>query len=102
MNMIQVEHVFCGGIYAKKTTIPSGLELGQHEHNFDHLSVLAKGRVKVTVDGESKEYKAGDCVEIAAGKVHRVETITDTIWYCIHASDCVDEHDIDKTLIKEK
>lgn len=98
--MIDIEHVFCGGIYAKKTTIPAGLSLGQHEHHFDHLSVLAKGRVIVEVDGEIKEFIAGDYVEISSGKVHQVTTLEDTIWYCIHATDCVDADEIDSVLIK--
>jgi quercetin dioxygenase-like cupin family protein len=102
MDMVGIEHVFCGGIYAKKTTIPSGVVLDQHKHNFDHLSILSKGRVKVTVDGVSKEAKAGDYLEIVAGKSHKVEAITDTVWFCIHATDCIDADEIDLTLIKEK
>lgn len=99
-DMVKVEHVFCGGIYAKKTMIPAGVVLSQHEHNFDHLSILSKGRVRVTVDNVSKEAKAGDYLEIVAGKSHKVEALSDTVWFCIHATDCVDADEIDKTLIK--
>lgn len=34
-----------------------------------------------------------------AGKHHGVKSLTDVVWYCIHATDCTDETEIDEVLI---
>jgi quercetin dioxygenase-like cupin family protein len=60
-------------------------EIG-HTHQFDHLTLLAKGRLKVTVDGEVSEFVAPQMIYIRADKVHELVALTDdTVAYCIHA-----------------
>ena len=95
----KIVHHFGGGVYAKETFIPAGKWLVQHTHKFDHLSVLAKGSIELIVDGESSTIHAPACLTIAAGKHHGVKSLTDVVWYCIHATECTDENDIDDVLI---
>ena len=60
-------------------------ELG-HTHQFDHLTLLAKGKLKVTVDGAVSEFTAPHMIYIHKDKVHELEALTDgTVAYCIHA-----------------
>lgn len=57
-----------------------------HTHQFDHLTLLAKGRLKVTVDGQVSVFTAPQMIYIRADKVHELEALTDnTVAYCIHA-----------------
>jgi quercetin dioxygenase-like cupin family protein len=61
------------------------LEIG-HTHQFDHLTLLAKGKLKVTVDGVSTEFTAPHMIYIHKDKVHELEALMDdTVAYCIHA-----------------
>ena len=61
------------------------IEVG-HTHQFDHLTLLAKGKLKVTVDGVSSEFTAPHMIYIHKDKVHELEALTDeTVAYCIHA-----------------
>lgn len=61
------------------------IEIG-HKHQFDHLTLLAKGRLKVTVEGVSSEFTAPHMIYIHKDKVHELESLTDeTVAYCIHA-----------------
>lgn len=61
------------------------IELG-HTHAFDHLTLLAKGKLKVTVDGVSTEFTAPNMIYIKADKVHELEALVEeTVAYCIHA-----------------
>ena len=61
------------------------IEIG-HTHQFDHLTLLAKGRLKVTVDGMVTEFTAPHMIYIRKDKIHQLEAITDeTVAYCIHA-----------------
>lgn len=95
----EVRHHFSAGLYAKEALIPAGRWLVQHTHKFDHLSVLAKGSVELIVDGASSVIHAPACLEIAAGKHHGIRSLTDVVWYCIHATECTDVESVDDVLI---
>jgi hypothetical protein len=40
-----ITHHFSDGLYAKQAVIPAGTAILKHTHDFDHLSILAKGKV---------------------------------------------------------
>ena len=75
-----------------------------HIHTFDHTTLLAKGGVKVTVNGQESYYSAPAIIFIAADNQHDlVATEDDTLCFCIHAmrsgeriEDIVDPKDIPK------
>jgi quercetin dioxygenase-like cupin family protein len=94
-----IQHHFSAGVYAKETHIPAGYVLVQHAHKHDHLSILASGSVELLVDGVKSVVNAPACLTIAAGKHHGVKSLTDVVWYCIHATECTDVDDVDKILI---
>ena len=71
----------------------------QHAHKYGHLSILASGSVELLVDGVKSVVDAPACLTIAAGKHHGVKSLTDVVWYCIHATDCTDENEVDEVLI---
>ena len=95
-----IHHHFSAGVYTKETRIPAGYVLVQHAHKHDHLSILASGSVELAVDGEKSVVHAPACLTIAAGKHHGIKSITDVVWYCVHATDCTDEDEIDEVLIE--
>ena len=95
-----IHHHFSSGVYAKETRIPAGFVLVQHVHKHDHLSILASGSVEMAVDGVKSIIHAPACLTIAAGKHHGIKSITDVVWYCVHATDCTDENDVDEVLIE--
>jgi hypothetical protein len=61
------------------------VEIG-HTHQFDHLTLLASGRLQVTVEGAVSEFSAPHMLYIAKDKVHELVALEDnTTAYCIHA-----------------
>jgi hypothetical protein len=57
-----------------------------HAHCFDHLTLLAHGKLLVTVDGKSTEFTAPHMIYIQKEKLHELEALEDnTLAYCIHA-----------------
>ncbi len=77
-----VANLFSRMMYFEKT---GDIEVG-HTHQFDHLTLLAKGKLKVTVEGQVSEFTAPYMIYIKADKVHELEALTDgTVAYCIHA-----------------
>ena len=94
-----ISHHFSAGVYAKETLIPAGHVLVQHKHKFSHLSILASGSIELMADGERKIIHAPACLTIEADKHHGVKSLTDVVWYCIHATECTDIDEIDEVLI---
>ena len=98
---LQVKHHFSPGVYGKEMHLHAGWYAETHEHKYDHMSVLASGVVEVTIDGEKTLYQGFNVINIAAGKKHRIDALTDSIWLCVHATDETDPEMIDRVLIKE-
>ena len=96
-----IVHNFSDGLYAKQMFVPQGYVIGQHAHEFSHLSILAKGKVIVRTDDSVIEYTAPACLEIKEGIHHAIEALEDTVWFCIHATDETDVNKIDEVLIKK-
>lgn len=90
-----------GEVCAMEYRIPKGVSLLGHEHSYDHLSLVHRGLVRVTVGEESSLYAAGDMILIKAGKVHAVECLEDTVWFCIHHTTETEPEKIEKSVISE-
>lgn len=57
-----------------------------HVHNFDHVTLLAKGSVTVDVEGKTSIFNAPHIIYIAKGKRHFLTANEDdTLAYCVHA-----------------
>ena len=66
-----------------------------HEHNYDHVTLLAHGSVRVHVEGKQKDFTAPQMIYIQKGKSHFIEALEDgTIAYCVHALRDKDTADI--------
>lgn len=96
-----IRHFFSGREYARMQRLPAGYHVETHRHNFDHLSILASGKVRVTVDGVAQTLTGPTCITIGAGAVHHIEALTDSTWFCVHATTETDPDQIDHQLIKE-
>jgi hypothetical protein len=67
--------------FLKKGDIEHG-----HVHIYDHITLLASGSLKVTIEGVSTEFIAPYMIYIRKHKNHILEALEDnTVAYCIHA-----------------
>ena len=83
-------HFSAGGVYAREQTLSAGEEVQKHAHDYDHLSYLGAGRASVEIDGELSVIDGPCMLEVKAGKVHRIQAITDITWLCIHSEGIAD------------
>jgi len=60
---------------------------GGHKHHFDHVSLLARGKVLVEVEGnEPKEFTAPTFIVIKKELKHKFTALEDdTLYYCVFA-----------------
>lgn len=57
-----------------------------HTHQFDHLTLLATGKLQVKVDGVITVFEAPHMIYIHKDKNHELTALEDnTVAYCIHA-----------------
>jgi len=76
------------GVFMVKTIAPKGTRLGQHRHEKDHLSFLASGVARVSVEGDGDRWLTGPCeIVVQGGKTHEVEAVSDIVWLCLWGSD---------------
>lgn len=99
--MSNIEHHFSNNLYAKEITLDKDSIVVQHKHKFDHLSILAKGKVIVLFEDDAVEYIAPACINIVKDVDHAIKALEDSVWYCVHATDETDATKVDEVLIKE-
>lgn len=81
VNIAKVANVFTRQMHFKKA---GDLEQ-QHCHIYDHVTLLANGSVKLTVDGIVTEFKAPHIIYVHKDKMHELIALEDnTVAYCIH------------------
>lgn len=82
INLGCVANLYSRQMHFQKT---GDMEMG-HTHPFDHLTLLAAGSLKVTVDGQETIFKAPHMIYIHKDKIHELVALEDnTVAYCIHA-----------------
>jgi quercetin dioxygenase-like cupin family protein len=64
---------------------PAGFAAPLHAHEHESFVYVLSGRVRATVDGETRELGPGDAVLHAVGARHLIEAIVDTRWIEIKA-----------------
>jgi quercetin dioxygenase-like cupin family protein len=89
----ETDHVQVGKLWIKKFILPTvGAGVVQHRHEFDHVTLVAKGNVKViSYEGEAEkvaQYSEGDAIVIEKGRNHFVVALSPgATVYCVHALD---------------
>jgi hypothetical protein len=84
---------YFGNIWVRQNLLKKSGEVTQgHKHHFDHVSLLATGKVRVEVEGfEPKEFTAPTFIVIKKEHSHKFTALEDnTLWYCVFALRDVD------------
>lgn len=77
-----VDNVFVKMFYTNEV----GDKISGHAHTFDHITLLAKGRVMMRADGTEKEHLAPKLIVTPKGIVHEFEALDHgCIMCCVHA-----------------
>lgn len=92
-------HHFSSGVYAKQVSLKKGCFVEQHVHSYDHMSILASGVVRLITHPEEREIRAPAVIDIKAGMVHMIVAVEDSVWFCIHPTDCTDPEKVDEVIL---
>lgn len=93
-----VRHIFMPGIYMRELTIPAGVVSVGHNHRYNHISMLTKGRITVmNTDGSLTELVAPFTMISSPGK-KCAYSHEETVWVNVHAADCTDVETMEQML----
>jgi len=77
---------FFGNVWVRSMSFAeAGETYHGHTHQFDHMSLLTKGRVAVRVQGTWSEYVAPSFVEIRKDDEHEIVALEPSDWWCVFA-----------------
>lgn len=105
INDIETKHHFNSGVYSREMRFPKGWFVESHKHCFDHMSILAQGKVKLIVNDEEFIYEAPYVLNIKKDTQHRIEALEDSVWFCIHVTqgtNVTSVEEVEQILIKNK
>ena len=84
------KHIQSAGIYAKATYVRKNVKFYSKKLPTDHITILAGGEM-IVFDGETKtHYTAPASYNIPANTRIMCFSLTDCVYYCIHATDETD------------
>lgn len=86
--MKQIELGYFGNIWVRQNILEKeGESHPGHKHYFDHVTLLARGKVQVEVEGhDSKEFEAPTFIVIKKEHEHKITALTDdALYYCVFA-----------------
>lgn len=87
MNSPLIKIGYTGNVYSRMMHFVKvgDVELG-HTHEFDHLTLLAKGSLRVKANGQETVFIAPHMIWIKKDVQHELIALEDdTVAYCIHA-----------------
>jgi len=86
-DSMPVTHHFSEGVYVREIFMPAGLLVVGKVHKTTHLNIVVSGRCEVMINGEIKEFKAGDIFESLEGSQKTLYIFEDTKWLTVHINE---------------
>ena len=103
LPFVGMSHQFVGadhgqvGISVYIVESPPGRRTNLHRHPYDEVAFVREGRGRWTVDGETREARAGDILVVKAGQIHAFENVGDVplVQLDVHVSERFIQENLD-------
>jgi len=84
----KVKHIQASGVYIKTTFVPKDIKFYTKRTPDDHVAILAHGEI-LMIESEDKQtrYRAPANYVIPANRRIAFYTLSDCVFYCVHATD---------------
>jgi len=82
----KIQQNMVDGVWIRQIKFNNGDIFPGHKHMHNHITLLASGKLQVTVEGEVSIYEAPHMIFIHKDYNHNLQALADnTVAYCIHA-----------------
>lgn len=97
---IETDHYFANGVYARVMKAPAGTVVVGKPHRDDHICVLLKGALTVTLDDGSTKYMKAPAIWVAKGGQKKVGFVHEDLEFVnVHPTDTTDLEVIESKVI---
>lgn len=96
---IDIDHLFCNGMYARTMYVPKGITLTGKIHKYPQINICAKGDVTVFMENGPIRVGAGFHTVSPAGAKRAFYAHEDSIWIVILKTDETDIEKIEGELV---
>jgi hypothetical protein len=84
----KVKHIQAPGVYIKATFVHKGVKFYTKSTPDSHISILAHGEIlKFETEDQKTRYRAPRSYQVPANSRIAFYTLTDCVFYCVHATD---------------
>jgi hypothetical protein len=83
-EIVQVKHLRTDGLYVKAYQAPAGLRMYTKRFETDHMTILARGKALLEVQGQQIQLLAPVHFVIPADTRVTVSLLEESVWYCLH------------------
>jgi hypothetical protein len=84
------KHIQAAGMYVKATFVRKNVKFYSKKLPTDHITILAAGEM-IVIDGDTQtRYSAPASYAIPADTRIMCYSVTDCVYYCVHATDVTD------------
>lgn len=105
LNMPQfeppTEHIFHGGMYCRKMSIPAGCTLVGKVHKKEHFFALASGSICVTTDEGPQLLTGFKLLSSYPGTKRAIHAVSDSVFMTFHATDLTDVEQVEQEFVEE-
>ena len=94
MSMQRHNLGYIGNVWVRMNYLEKAGEIaGGHTHDFDHVSLLCRGKVRVEIKGfPPKEFTAPTFIVIKKQYNHNFVALTDDVlWYCVFSMQAMED-----------
>jgi hypothetical protein len=93
----KVKHIQADGVYIKTTFVPKNVKFYSKRTPDEHIAILAHGELLMILsEDEVVRYQAPASYVIPANSRIAFFTVTDCVFYCVHATQETDLVELDK------
>lgn len=98
--VLETEHYFADGMYARKLTRPAGTLIVGKVHKKEHFFVIAKGSLIIWTEGGMKELGAGTVLMSKPGTKRVTLAMEDSVGITFHHTEKTDLDEVEAELIE--
>lgn len=96
---LPVSHHFIRGVYVRVLPVPAGAVIVGKLHLQEHIVLVTKGHLRITTDGEPRDYFAGDVWVSPPGSKRAILALEDSCITTVHRTDETDVAKIEQQLV---
>lgn len=92
----KTKHIQAEGVYIKSTLVPKNIKFYTKQTPDSHVAILAHGSILMDNGEQQTQFQAPATYVIPANSRIAFYTVTECVFYCVHATDKTNLEELDR------